>query len=102
LFPFVALRITILRRPTLYYVGYVDRLARALNGGKDAVEEIPRPADKRPSLLVFVGSRALTDHHESRVRRTLSRHRVDSFLAQTTLLATANNLRKRVQVAIGQ
>ena len=61
---FVRLGIPVLGRAALDDVGDVDVLALERDGFDDLRQELPRAADERKALLIFVASRSFADEHQ--------------------------------------
>ena len=65
---FVGLGIAVARRPALDHVGDVDVFALQPDRLDDLRQQLPRAADERLALDVFVGARRLADEHQVGVR----------------------------------
>jgi hypothetical protein len=61
-------RIAVARWPAFQDVRHEDQVPAEPDAGEKLVEELPRLADERESLLVLVEARGLADEHQVRVR----------------------------------
>ena len=80
-------RIAVLRRSALQDVADEDLLALQAAGGDDLVEKLPRPADERPALGVFIRPRGLADEHDPGPRIALAGHGIRPHRPQLALAA---------------
>ena len=75
---FVRLRGPVLRRAALYDIADIDFLALETDCENHFIEQLSRAADKRASLLVFFGSRTLTDEDQAAFGRTFPEYQVST------------------------
>jgi len=99
---FIRLGVAVPRRAAFYHIGNIAvAFPRQPDRGKHLVEELSRPAHKRPAGSVFIGARPFADHHHQGPLRPFAGNGVGSGRAEFARRAAPHIGGDHLQAVVG-